>query len=61
MQEERKAEGSYGGSYAVGIDPSQLKVPYIAIGAPYGMEEVEAIAKALQGESLTMSSYVEEF
>ncbi len=31
----------------MGIDASQLKVSYIAIGASYGMEEVEAIVKAL--------------
>ena len=31
------------------------------MGAPYGLEEVEAIIRALRGESLTMSNYVEKF
>ena len=61
MSEEKKKAEDYGGSYAVGIKGVELKVPYIAKGAPYGLEEVEAIIKAMEGESFTMSGYVQKF
>jgi perosamine synthetase len=58
---EKKIEGSYGGSYSAGLGGQELKVPYISIGNPYGLEEVRAILDSLQGESLTMSKYVAKF
>ena len=58
---DEKVEGSYGGSYSAGLGAAQLKVPYLSVGSPYGLEEVTAILEAIQGESLTMGKFVTEF
>lgn len=59
--QKKGIEGSYGGSYAAGLGDEQLKVPYISVGSPFGLEEAEALIKACQGETLTMGKYVSEF
>lgn len=57
----QKVEGSYGGSYSAGLGNVALRVPYLSVGSPYGLEEAEALLQAIQGESLTMGKFVSEF
>ncbi len=61
VPQQKGVEGSYGGSYATGLGEAQLKVPYLSVGSPYGLEEAQALIQAIQGETLTMGKYVAEF
>jgi perosamine synthetase len=53
-------EASYSGSYQTesGIN---LKAPYSFFGSTFGPEEIEAIAAAMQQETMTMGPMVERF
>ena len=44
-----------------GLGEQQLKVPYISVGNPFGLEEAQAVIEAMQGETLTMGKFVTKF
>jgi perosamine synthetase len=61
VDQKKGIEGSYGGSYAAGLGEEQLKIPYLSVGSPFGLEEAQAVIEAMQGETLTMGKFVTKF
>lgn len=55
----KKVEKDWSGAYKQ-IEPN-LKVPYPEICGMYGVEEVEAITKAMQGHIYTLGPYTKKF
>ncbi len=58
---ESKEKSDWSGIYKQAIQQEGLKVPYREVGPHYGLEEVQAVIEAIQGDIFTQGPYLKLF